>query len=103
METVATLPSTTRRRWDSLAADQLRAELARVSAERDALIARAERAEEAAARADDWAFGEHTHRTAMQDQVGDLLATARRAGITLNVRPIGMTKSGQIGLVQVPA
>lgn len=103
MPTIATLPPSTKRRWDALAADQLRAELEQVAAERDGLIARAERAEDEARRAGDWAFSEEMYRGAVQNQLTELLATARRAGICLNVRPIGMTIDGQIGLIQQAA
>ncbi len=98
MPTVATLSSSRKRRWDALAADQLRAELEQVAAERDALLTRVEAVELATRRADDWAFGEEMHRTAVADQLTELLATARRAGISLQVPPIGMTRDGQIGL-----
>ena len=100
MATIAALPTRTRRRWDALAADQLRAELARVSDERDALAARVEKAEHEAASAYNDAHSESNYRGVLSDQLDDLLATARRAGITLNVRPIGLTIDGQIGLVR---
>ena len=92
-------PSTLVRRWDALAAEQLRAELTRISAERDALLDRVEKAEQVARWADSHAFAEETHRCALQDQLDELLDTARRAGISLRVRPIGMTRDGQIGLM----
>ena len=100
MASTAALPTRTRRRWDALAADQLRAELARVSDERDALAARVEKAEHEAASAYNDAHSESNYRGVLSDQLDDLLATARRAGITLNVRPIGLTIDGQIGLVR---
>ncbi len=90
------------RRWDALAAEQLRDELTRVSAERDALAARVEAAEQTARRAEYWAFGEEMHRSALADQLTELLAAARRAGIRLNVAPVGMTRDGQIGLIRHP-
>lgn len=102
MPTVALLSASTKRRWDALAADQLRAELEQVAAERDALLARVDAAEQTARRAEDWAFGEEAHRSALADQLTELLATARRAGIRLNVVPVGMTRDGQIGLIRHP-
>ncbi len=76
----------TSQRWEAVAAAQLRDELTL-----------------AARRADDWAIGEEMHRPAVADQLTELLATARRAGISLRVRPIGITRDGQIGLIQKAA
>lgn len=103
MPTVATLPFSTKRRWDALAADQLRAELEQVSNERDALAKRIAELERECSSAHDYAWSEEVHRGALSDQLNDLLETARRAGISLRVRPIGMTRNGQIGLIQKAA
>lgn len=98
MPSVASLSTRTKRRWDALAADQLRVELEKVAAERDDLFARVRAAEQAESRASCYAFGEEMHRAAIQDQIAELLLIARRAGISLRVPPVGMTRGGMIGL-----
>lgn len=100
---IVTLTPAIKRRWDVLAADQLRAELELVAAERDALGQRAAKLEGQLAEAEDWAEAELRFRSAVQGQMDELLATARRAGICLNVRPIGMTRDCQIGLIEQAA
>ena len=90
---------TIHRRWDAMAADQLRAEVERLTAENDSLRGDLNFAQSHSDGADFYFNLAQAERVRCEA----LLRTARRAGIDLRAPGVSLTREGCLSLTQAAA
>lgn len=88
-----------KRRWDAIAIDQLRAELARLDQENRWLREDNSRLQREVDSAQDCAHAAEAYRMAVEFQLASVEESAQHAGLALSTPRIGITPDAQFGLV----